>query len=71
MENPILSQLNGSKTETLKTGNFALDYIFKQNPALAQYIQNNGGDPKTAFYALAKQKGIDPDSFLNALRSRY
>ena len=71
MENPILSQLNGSRTEPPKTGNATLDFVYKQNPALAQFIQNNGGDPKAAFYALAKQRGIDPDSFLSMLRSRY
>lgn len=71
MENPILSQINGSKTDLPKTNNLALDLVYRQNPALAQFVQNNGGDPKTAFYALAKQKGIDPDSFLSALRSRY
>lgn len=30
-------------------------------------INANGGDPKAAFYAVAKQKGIDPDQFLNSL----
>lgn len=71
MENPILSQINGSRTETPRTNNMALDLVYRQNPALAQFIQTNGGDPKSAFYALAKQKGIDPDAFLSALRSRF
>lgn len=26
-----------------------------------------GGDPKAAFYNVAKQKGIDPEQFLNSL----
>lgn len=71
MENPILSQINGSRMETPKTNNLALDLVYRQNPGLAQFIQNNGGSPKEAFYALAKQRGIDPDSFLSMLRSKY
>ena len=31
-------------------------------------IKQNGGDAKTAFYNLAKQKGINPDDILNQLR---
>lgn len=31
-------------------------------------IQQHGGDAKAAFYALAKQKGIDPEEFLKSLQ---
>ena len=31
-------------------------------------VRQNGGDPKTAFYNLAKQKGVNPDDILNQLR---
>lgn len=31
-------------------------------------IAQNGGDARRAFYALAKEKGIDPDQFLRTLR---
>ena len=30
-------------------------------------INASGGDPKAAFYAVAKQRGIDPDQFLKSL----
>lgn len=30
-------------------------------------INSCGGDPKAAFYSVAKQKGIDPEQFLNSL----
>jgi hypothetical protein len=33
-----------------------------------QLIQANGGDPKAAFYSLAKQRGINPEDFLRALQ---
>ena len=32
-------------------------------PLIQQY-----GDPKSAFYALAQQKGVDPDSILSLLK---
>ena len=31
-------------------------------------IQQHGGDARAAFYALAKQKGIDPEEFLKSLQ---
>ena len=39
-----------------------------QNPELKQIIDANGGDYKKAFYAMAKQKGINPDDVLNMLK---
>lgn len=33
-----------------------------------EYVRNNGGDAKTAFYRLAQQKGVDPESVLRSLR---
>lgn len=32
------------------------------------YIQQNGGDAKTAFYNLAAQKGVDPNTILSQLQ---
>lgn len=32
------------------------------------YIKQNGGDAKTAYYNMAAQKGIDPNSILQFLR---
>lgn len=43
----------------------------QKNPNMKQaidYINANGGDPKEAFYKLAKEKGVDPDSVLNSLK---
>lgn len=33
------------------------------------YIKQMGGDPGQAFYALAKQKGVDPNEVLSMVRS--
>lgn len=42
--------------------------MLQNNPQVRNIIQQNGGDPKTAFYNLARQKGINPDEILNMLR---
>lgn len=42
-----------------------------QNPNVKNainMINMLGGDPQTAFYAMAKQKGVDPESILSQLR---
>ena len=43
----------------------------QQIPQLRQamdIVNQAGGDPKQAFYALAKQRGVDPESILSQLR---
>ena len=48
-----------------------LQSMVQQNPQMREVmniIQQNGGDPKTAFYNLAKQKGINPDEIINMLK---
>ena len=45
--------------------------ILKNNPQLKQaieYVNQNGGNPKDAFYKLAKEKGVDPQTILNQLK---
>lgn len=39
-----------------------------RNPKLQQamdYVRSNGGDPKTAFYKLAEEKGLNPSDIEN------
>ena len=41
------------------------------NPQIKQvmdYINQNGGDAKAAFYKLADEKGVNPDEILSQLR---
>ena len=33
-----------------------------------EYVNQNGGDAKSAFYAKAKEMGVDPDEILKMLR---
>lgn len=35
---------------------------------IVDYINQNGGDARTAFYNMASQKGVDPESILNQLK---
>ena len=49
----------------------AIQNIMQNNPSMKQaidYINANGGNPKDAFYKLAKERGVDPDSILNSLK---
>ena len=51
--------------------NAMLNNLMQQNPQVGQVmqlIQQGGGDPKTVFYKLAEQKGVDPNEVLNALK---
>ena len=51
--------------------NAAMQQILSSNPQfqnVVNYINQNGGDAKTAFYNMAAQKGIDPNSILSKLR---
>ncbi len=45
--------------------------LLMQNPQLQSVmtlINQSGGDPKTAFYKLAEQKGVDPNQIINMLK---
>ena len=39
-----------------------------QYKQVMEYVNQNGGDPKTAFYKLASEMGVDPESILNQIR---
>ena len=48
-----------------------MQQMMGQNPAMRQamqYIQQNGGNPKTAAEKLAKERGIDLNAVMNNLR---
>lgn len=45
--------------------------MINQNPQMKQVMEmvnKNGGNPKDAFYALAKEKGVNPDDILDMLK---
>ena len=46
--------------------------MLQQMPQYRQvmdYVNQNGGDAKSAFYAKAKEMGVDPDEILKVLRN--
>lgn len=48
-----------------------LAQMMQGNPQMQQInqlINNTGGDPRKAFYALAEQNGIDPEQIINMLK---
>ena len=50
----------------------AINQMAQNNPQMKQaidYVNANGGNAKDAFYKLAQEKGVDPNSILNQLRS--
>ena len=79
--NPIIQALNqGTQnrdviTEMINTYLNArnpqqvLSDIIQRNPQMQEvinFVNQNGGNAQNLFYALARQKGIDPDAFLRS-----
>jgi len=80
--NPMLQMLNQSRPLNNNNGLMNMIAAFKnspnpqaminnmiaQNPQVTGLINQYGGDPKSAFYALAQQRGINPNDILNMLK---
>ena len=50
----------------------AIGQMAQNNPQMQQvmqFVQQNGGDAKSAFYALARQKGVDPEAIIQQARN--
>ena len=83
MANPILQALGAQSPQmnqvkqminmvkTARNPQVMLNQIMQSNPQYRQVmdlVNQNGGDPKRAFYQLAQQKGVNPDEILNMLK---
>ena len=71
--NPNLTGIKNLYNIICNSGNpqMMLNQMMSQNPQIKQamdYINSSGGDAKTAFYKMAKEKGVDPESILSQLR---
>ena len=71
--NPKLQQIKQMMNTIKNSRNpkAMLEQMMQSNPQIQQamnYINQNGGDAKSAFYALARQKGVDPESVLRMFR---
>ena len=45
-----------------------LSQMMANNPQVQALVSASNGDPKAAFYKLAKEKGIDPNTIIDALK---
>lgn len=63
MGNPILEQLDRRNLQTQAPSN----HVFQQ---LADYVNQHGGDPKTAFLNLCMERGVNPNDVLNLAKSK-
>lgn len=73
--NPMLTNLNSHGIKQMVSQIKAMgnpQMMLQQMPQYRQameYINANGGDPKTAFYKLAQERGVDPNEILRQLNS--
>ena len=81
MINPMMQQLMVNNLAPIKnllntvrnSGNpmMMLNQMAGNNPTVKQamdYVNANGGDARAAFYRLAQEKGVDPNTILNYLK---
>lgn len=64
--NTLLDMFNTVKSSS--NPNQVMQEMLSNNPQFQNvigYINQNGGDARTAFYNMAAQRGIDPNSILN------
>ena len=78
MTNPILQRMNINQVRQMinmfkgvNNPQALLQSMIAKNPQLQSvmnYINQNGGNPKDAFYKMAQEKGIDPEEILQMLK---
>lgn len=81
--NPILDKLFGASlgnnnilnmfqsVKNAQNPNVLIQSLIQTNPQMKQVmdiVNQYGGDAKQAFYAMAQQKGIDPETILSQLK---
>lgn len=68
--NQLYQQLNQSKPNLPINPQAMVNKMLQTNPNLKPYMDmiRSGANPKEMFYNLARQKGVDPESFLAQFR---
>lgn len=71
--NPMMSQIKQmmGMVNSAQNPQAMLSQLMGNNPQMKQVmdiVNQCGGDPKTAFYKLAEQKGINPQDVLDMLK---
>ena len=79
--NPIMEQLNKmsgqngifnliNSVRNAKDPSSMMNYLTHTNPqvqSVMNYVNQNGGDAKQAFFNLAQQRGVNPQTILSQL----
>ena len=84
MRNPMLQALRNNPVNNLdqiksmmnmirsaRNPQAMVQSLAQNNPQMKQVmdiVNQSGGDPKTAFYKMAEEKGIDPEEILRQIR---
>ena len=84
MINPFMDLLGGTQNPAMQGFNQmaglvrasqhpqeTINQMVQSNPQMQQvmqYVQQNGGDARAAFFALARQKGVDPNAIIQQVR---
>lgn len=71
--NPMMGQIKQmmGMLRTAQNPTAMLNQMVMSNPQLKQVmdiVQQHGGDSMKAFYAVAKEKGVDPNEILNMMK---
>lgn len=82
-KNPILAAMSHQSTTPSSTNqikelynefvnssnpNYVIQQMLSQNPEVNTLLQQANGDPRQAFYNLAKQRGINPNDILGMFK---
>ena len=77
INNPILNLLNQAQatptqqqtptTPTIQTQNLPTSMADQRMQQAKDYVASHGGDPKAAFLMLCKERGLDPQSFMQQM----
>ena len=73
MANPMMGQIKQmmSMVQSAQNPQAMLNQMMQNNPQMQQamkLINQHGGDAQKAFYALAQERGIDPQEILKMLK---
>lgn len=69
MINPMLAMLNQNQALRMIRNPQAMITQMPQYRQVVNYVNENGGDAKTLFYAKAQEMGVDPDAIIKAMRN--
>lgn len=68
--NPKMAQIKNMVNMIKGAGNpqAMISSMLQSNPQVTSVINQYGGDPKKAFYAMAEKQGVNPNDILNMLK---